>query len=248
MSFFGKIRSASGYLIRGRFVEFFNAVTRFLRLNSVLGIGDKRFFTLDANRPGRGHPTDEHCNRFAIVREEDESKAVTEPLRCMEGTSQYPWISPEARREKFEQLFRAGSRPWIARDRETGETAGFAWETRGIYVVPHGKTRLPIKLEPDSAVIEMVFVKKECRRLGVFTAILAAMDRELTSFNLSAMTESHNVASSRAFLRYGFRPDGRVLHYYAFGRVYASLRFGKIRKCFVRVRESEASGTVTRQH
>ncbi len=229
MSLFRKLSSACGLLLRGEFVKFFNAATAFLHLRSLLFIGDTLFYTIEPfnDRPIEPAPT------VPILCETDPDW-TDRLLACMEGTTDYSFLKPENRREKFETYFHLGSRVWLALDGET--VAGFIWETPNVYFAPHGKTLIRMELPPNTAFLEFMFVNENYRRRRIHTQLLAAARRASPDVRFSCLIAEDNAASRQSHEKFGFRRSGRVLHFHCFGLVFASFRFEKTRKLFFRLR------------
>ena len=234
MSIFRKFRSALDFLIHGRFVKFFNALTTFLRLHPAVMIGDTYLYTVEPFDcfPATGAP-------FEVdegIRCETDPAIIEKLLACMEGTADYPSIKPENRRKKFENLFRQGSRVWVV---ENGpDVLGFLWETRRRFSYTYGDRTLVFDELPDNAAfIEFLFVNEAWRRLGLHAKLIEAIHRASPSSRFSGPITEDNEPSIRSHEIYGFRRNGRILHFRCFGLVFASLRFGKIRRSLFRIRK-----------
>ena len=232
MSTLRKIRSALDALLHGRFVKLFNALTTFLCLHPTVMIGDTYLFTVEPfdSFPGTPFEADEN------IRCETEPAIIEKLLACMEGTSDYPWIKPENRRKKFESLFREGCRVWII---ENGpDVIGFIWETRHRYSYTYGdRTLIFDDLPNNAAFLEFMFINEEWRRRGCHRKLLAAIHRSWPTNRFSCAITEDNEPSLRSHEIYGFRRSGRILHFRCFGLVFASFRFGTIRRFLFRIKK-----------
>ncbi len=233
MSILRKIRSAFGYLVHGEFIDFFNALTSFLRLQPSLMIGDVRLLTV-APFESRNEPEPFVSDPTLQIFGDAGPEIIDQLLDCMEGTTDYAWIEPKDRRRRFEKMFRHGSRLWIAREGET--VAGFIWETGDVYVVHYGTTEIELELRTDEAFVEFLFVRESCRRRGIHTALFAAIHRASPSVRYSALITADNAPSIRSHLKYGFHPSGRILFFHLFGLIVASFRFEKTRRRLFRLK------------
>ena len=234
MSTLRKIRSAFGFLLRGQFAALFNALTRFLRLYPALMIGDTYLFTVEpfnfrSDKTADEPDEDVHC--------ETDPAVIGKLLACMKGTTDYPWIKPEDRHKKFEDFFRRGSRVWII---EIGtEVAGFIWETRHTYSYTYGnRTLIFDDLPNDAAFFEFLFIGEAWRRRGFHHKLLAAIHRASPDIRFFCAITEDNEPSIRSHLKYGFRRNGRILHFHCFGLVFVSLRFGKMSRFLLRTKKN----------
>jgi len=233
MNILRKIRSALDFLLHGQFVKFFNALMMFLRLHSVVSIGDTYLYTIEpfGSRPDTLPPSEE------IIRCETDPAVIDKLLACMEGTSDYPWIKPEDRRKKFEDLFHRGSRVWTIESAEA-EVIGFIWETRHAYSYSYGDRTLVFDdLPDDMAFQEFLFIGESWRRRRFHTKLLNGVHRASPNVQFSGAITEDNEPSILAHLKYGFRRNGRILHFRCFGLVFVSLRFGKMRRFLFRIKK-----------
>jgi len=234
MSILPKIRSALDFLLRGKFVKFFNALTTFLRLHPAVMIGDTYLFSVE---PLASSPAAAPFETDEGIRCETEPTIIEKLLACMEETTDYPWIKPEDRRRKFENFLCQGSRVWII---ENGpDVLGFIWETRHRYSYTYGDRTLVFDELPDDVVfLEFMFINEAWRRRGCHRKLLAAIHRSSPTVRFSCLITEDNEPSIRSHETYGFQRSGRILHFRCFGMVFASLRFGKIRRFLFRIKKN----------
>ena len=228
-----KIRSAIGFLLRGQFVAFFNALTRFLRLYPSLMIGDTYLFTAE--------PFNSRSDKTANEPDED-IRCETDPavidklLACMEGTTDFPWIKPEDRRKKFEEFFRNGYRVWII-DFDA-EVVGFIWEARHSYPYTYGDRTLVFDDLPENEAFHVfLFINEAWRGYGLHSKLFEAVHCASPEARFTGVVTEDNEPSIQSHLAYGFRRNGRILHFRLFGLVFATFRFGKNRRFLFRIKK-----------
>ena len=229
-----KIRSALDYLLHGQFIKFFNAMMIFLRLHPAVAIGDSYLFSIDPLHSRSG---------IEVMDEPDESiRCETDPaiidklLACMEGTTDFPWIKPEDRQKKFEDFFRQGYRVWII-DFDS-EVVGFIWEARRSYSYTYGDRTLVFDDLPENEAFHIfLFINGSWRSYGLHIKLFEAVHRASPNVRFTGVVTEENERSIQSHLIYGFRQSGRILHFRCFGLVFASLRFGKIRRFLFRIKK-----------
>jgi len=233
MSILRKIRSAFGFLLRGRLVDLFNALTRFLRLYPSLMIGDTYLFTAE--------PFNLRSDQTTVEPDED-IRCETNPaiidklLACMEGTADFPWIKPEERRKKFEDFFRRKYRVWIIEF--DAEVVGFIWEARHSYPYTYGDRTLVFdELSENEAFHIFLFMNEAWRGCGLHLKLFEAVHRASPDVRFTGVVTEDNEQSIKSHLAYGFRRNGRILHFRLFGQVFAAFRFGKTRRFLFRIKK-----------
>jgi RimJ/RimL family protein N-acetyltransferase len=202
----------------------------FLRLHPAVMIGDTYLFSAEPFGACPDATPDE------TVRCETDPTIIEKLLACMEGTTDYPWITPEERRKKFEDLFHRESRVWIMEIES--EIVGFLWETRQSYRYIYGdRTLILDDLPDDAAFLEFMFIGEAWRRRGFHHSLLAAAHRASPNVRFSSAITEDNEPSIRSHTKYGFRQSGRILHFRCFGLVFASFCFGEVRRLLFRIRK-----------
>ena len=128
----------------------------------------------------------------------------------------------ESVRAFYEDFYRQGIEPWIAK--RDNKVVGVVWLYEGYYISPwQGYDGFVLRLEIESTAkfVANVFVSPESRGYGVFSKIARRFLEESPSEEFYTSIAEDNIRSIRAHEKIGFRRCGATYYFQLFGRTWA---------------------------
>lgn len=235
---FRKIGSMFSSLGKGDFISLFNDFLANIGLRHWIGISETCFFSIaPLNERKSTEPLEKvEPNPFSVQMEAGQGIAP-ELLECMEGGTGYEYMSDEAIKMKFDILAAMGSEVVTARD--DSKIVAFFWKTKSKYVMPCKDSKIVLEMNPNVSIIEMIFVKDEYRRMGLYSILFKEASKCSPDDIFACIVSKGNIASIKAQLKLGFQSAGRMRYFYLGRFLFADFIFGKTKKRFMRVPRKE---------
>jgi RimJ/RimL family protein N-acetyltransferase len=233
-SFFRNGNSAERFNL---ILSHFNRIIIFLRLwNWFAILGKHYFFSLDSftqRNKTEPFPAEEFPFQISIATTPD---IIPQLLECMEGSSDYDYLTREEIIEKFNELLQQGSK--VCAVRENDDVIGFFWITVRYYYVPCVRCKIALELKEETAFIEFIFIKASHRRKNIYSMMVKQLVRLYPNTRFFCLVNSFNLPSIKAQLRLGFKPSGSLFYFRFFRCLLATMRFEKTRQWLFHPKEN----------